>query len=119
MELKIREELIQLFESCFNEEMTGFELLPASGSYREYCRIKSKNHQAIGAFNQDIKENKAFLEFSGSFKRSEIPVPEIYTVNKAKTCYLQEDLGNTTLFDYLSKTRQLEECSHNIVDEYK
>ncbi len=119
MELKIREELIQLFETHFKEEMTGFEMLPASGSYREYCRIKSENCKAIGAFNLDIKENTAFLEFSESFSKSEIPVPEIFIINKSKTCYLQEDLGNTTLFDFLSKTRELEEFSHNIIDEYK
>ena len=119
LELKIREKLIRLFETHFKEEMTGFELLPASGSYREYCRIKSVNYRAIGAFNQDIKENKAFLAFSESFKRSEIPVPEIYSSNKSKTCYLQEDLGDTTLFDFLSKTRELEEFSNPLINEYK
>ena len=119
MELKIKEELIQLFEATFKEEMTGFELLPPSGSYREYCRIKSENKQVIGAFNLDKKENRAFLEFSGHFRKAGIPVPKIYCVNEKKTCYLQEDLGNTTLFDFLSKTRELEEFSTPIVDEYK
>jgi aminoglycoside/choline kinase family phosphotransferase len=119
LELKIKDQLIRLFESHFKEEVTFFEILPASGSYREYVRIKSSNHQVIGAYNQDIKENKAFLEFSSHFRNKNIPVPNIYAVNSDVDCYLQEDLGNTTLFDFISITRENEGFSAKIVDEYK
>ena len=119
MELKIKEELIKLFENYFKEEITAFELLPPSGSYREYCRFKSENHQALGAYNEDIKENDAFLHFSDHFRKKGIPVPEVFVVNKKKDCYLLEDLGSTTLFDFVSKTRELEEFSGTILEEYK
>ena len=119
MELKIKDQLFSLFESHFKEEVTFFEQLPASGSYREYVRIKSVNHQVIGAYNQDIKENQAFLEFSAHFRNKDIPVPHIYAVNSNMDCYLQEDLGNTTLFDFISTTRENEGFSIKIVDEYK
>ncbi len=119
MELKIKDQLIRLFESHFKEEVTFFEQLPASGSYREYARLKSSTHQVIGTYNQDIKENQAFLEFSAHFRNKDIPVPQIYAVNGTIDCYLQEDLGNTTLFDFLSATRETEGFSIKIVDEYK
>ncbi len=119
MELKHKEELIHLFEKHFGEEMTAFELLPASGSYREYCRIKGRVHQAIGAFNADVRENKAFLSFTRHFFGQGVPVPEIFAVNDDSTCYLQEDLGSLTLFDYLSKTREQEGFSDKIVQVYK
>jgi aminoglycoside/choline kinase family phosphotransferase len=119
LELKIKEQIISLFETHFNEEVTFFEQLPASGSYREYARLKSANYIVIGAYNQDIKENQAFLEFSAHFRNKNIPVPCIYAVNGALDCYLQEDLGNTTLFDFLSSTREKEGFSSKIVDEYK
>ncbi len=119
MELKIKDQLIRLFESHFKEEVTFFEQLPASGSYREYVRIKSVSHQVIGAYNLDIKENQAFLEFSAHFRNKNIPVPNIYAVNSNMDCYLQEDLGNTTLFDFISTTRENEGFSIKIVDEYK
>ncbi|MFA5330576.1 MAG: RNase adapter RapZ [Prolixibacteraceae bacterium] len=119
MELKIKDQLISLFESHFKEEVTFFEQLPASGSYREYARMKSAGYQVIGAHNQDIKENQAFLEFSAHFRNKNIPVPHIYTVNTEMDCYLQEDLGNTTLFDFISQTRETEGFSSKIVDEYK
>lgn len=108
-----------MFESHFKEEVTFFEQLPASGSYREYARIKSISHQVIGAYNQDVKENQAFLEFSAHFRNKNIPVPHIYAVNSNISCYLQEDLGNTTLFDFISMTRKNEGFSTKIVDEYK
>jgi len=119
LELKIKDQLIRLFESYFKEEVTFLELLPASGSYREYVRIKSTNHQVIGAYNQDIKENRAFLEFSTHFRNKNIPAPQIYAVNSNMDCYLQEDLGNTTLFDFISATRENEGFSTEIVEEYK
>lgn len=119
MELKIKEDIIRLYEKHFKEEMTAFQLLPASGSYREYCRIQSANHQAIGAYNADVQENKAFLSFSKHFLSQHILVPEIYAENDEQTCYIQEDLGNLTLFDYLSKTREREEFSDRIVQVYK
>lgn len=119
MELKIKDQLINLFESHFKEEVTFFELLPASGSYREYARLKSTNHQVIGAFNSDTKENLAFLEFSAHFRNKNIPVPQIFVVSNDERAYLQEDLGNVTLFDFLSKTRETEGFSTKIVNEYK
>ncbi len=119
MELRIKDQLISLFESHFKEEVTYFEQLPGSGSYREYARMKSTGHQVIGAFNNDVKENQAFLEFSAHFRNKSIPVPHIYAVSGDLKTYLQEDLGNTTLFDFLSQTREKEGFSSRIVDEYK
>ena len=119
MDQKIKEELIRLYEGYFKEKMTSFEILPPSGSYREYCRIKSAGHQSVGSWNEDIRENTAFLEFSKHFKSKGIAVPEIYTVNTAKNCYLQEDLGNQTLFDFLCCKREKEAISEAIISVYK
>jgi len=119
LELKIKDQLISLFEAHFKEEVTFFEQLPGSGSYREYARMKSASHQVIGAFNNDIKENQAFLEFSAHFRNKNIPVPQIYAVSSDQKTYLQEDLGNTTLFDFLTQTRETEGFSGKIVDIYK
>ncbi|MBV5314459.1 MAG: phosphotransferase [Prolixibacteraceae bacterium] len=119
MELKIKDQLISLFESHFKEEVTFFEQLPGSGSYREYARMKSAGHQVIGAFNNDVKENQAFLEFSAHFRNKNIPVPHIYATSSDLKTYLQQDLGNTTLFDFLTQTRETEGFSVKIVDVYK
>src|ERR1035437_9234293 len=81
--------------------------------------MKSSSHLVIGAYNVDIKENQAFLEFSAHFRNKDIPVPHIYVVSDDQKTYLQEDLGNTTLFYFLTKTRETEGFSVKIVEEYK
>lgn len=114
-----KNEIIQLFETQFNEKVESFEILPPSGSYREYCRMKNKNRSVIGSLNKDIKENTAFLSFSNHFKLSGISVPEIYAVSSDLKMYLQEDLGNVTLYEFLTKTREKEGFSENIIAKYK
>ncbi len=114
-----KNELIQLFENHFNERAESVEILPASGSYREYCRIKSQNRTVIGAFNADVKENTAFLSFTSHFKKNSLPVPGVFAVSADLKKYLLEDLGDTTLFDFLSATREKEGFSENIISEYK
>lgn len=119
MKTSEKNEIIQLFENHFNEKAESVEMLPASGSYREYCRLINSERTVIGAFNSDVKENTAFLSFTNHFKKNDLPVPEVYAVSADLKKYLLQDLGNTTLFDFLSATREKEGFSENIVAEYK
>jgi len=114
-----KNEIIELFENHFNEKVETFEMLPPSGSYRQYCRMQNKNRSVIGAVNTDVKENTAFLSFSNHFKTNGLPVPEVFAVSSDLKKYLQEDLGDTTLFRFLSTTREKEGFSENIISEYK
>ncbi len=116
MKTSEKNEIIQLFENHFNEKAESVEMLPASGSYREYCRLTSSERTVIGAFNSDIKENTAFLSFTNHFKKKDLPVPEVYAVSADLKKYLLEDLGNTTLFDFLSSIREKEGFSENIIE---
>ncbi len=119
MDIKVKNKLQKIFENHFGMVVTSFEMLPLSGSYREYARLKSENVSVIGAFNADVKENIAFLTFSRQLAESGVPVPEIYIVSEDKTLYLQQDLGSVTLFDFLSEVRKREGFSRTITDEYK
>lgn len=119
MKTSEKNEIIQLFENHFSEKVESLEMLPVSGSYREYCRLTSSNRTIIGAFNSDVKENTAFLSFSNHFKHHGVPVPKVYAVSSDLRKYLLEDLGNTTLFQFLSNTRESEGFSENIIEKYK
>lgn len=114
-----KNEIIQLFENHFGEKVTSFKMLPPSGSYREYCRLKNDKRTVIGAFNADVKENTAFITFTNHFRSKKLPVPEIYAVSSDLKKYLLEDFGDTTLFDFLSEIRESEGFSENIVAEYR
>ncbi|MGF1635717.1 MAG: phosphotransferase [Cyclobacteriaceae bacterium] len=99
-------ELKKLFTKWSGEEALSTKQLPQSGSYREYCRFTSANHKALGVFNEDIKENIAFIEFSKQFLAIGLRVPEILAVSQDKTVYLISDLGDTTLFQFLQHKRK-------------
>jgi len=113
-----RQDIIDLYKNRFSEEVVSEEILPPSGSYREYIRLKSLHFKAIGAWNEDEKENRAFIEFSRHFKVKGINVPEIYDYDQAKGIYLQEDLGDMTLFQLSVDVRRIEGFSQKIVEVY-
>ena len=60
---------------------------------------------AIGVENRDHDENAAFVGFSRHFRTAGLPVPDIYAEDLSAGVYLEEDLGETTLFQLLQKER--------------
>ena len=98
---KIRE----LFRWWAQTEAGEITFLPASGSYRKYYRIQTDLKPVIGVINDDIQENEAFLSFTYHFLSKELPVPEIFAVDGSRQVFLLTDLGDQTLFSYLSSTR--------------
>jgi aminoglycoside/choline kinase family phosphotransferase len=75
--------------------------LPQSGSHRTYFRVKSEKDSVIVAYNADVEENNAFFAFTFTFLDENIPVPEIYYIDKSRQYYVLQDLGDITLFRYL------------------
>ena len=79
--------------------------LPSSGSNRRYFRLSGAMN-LVGASGVSPEENRAFLYMAAHFRRKGIPVPEIYAVSGDSLFYLQEDLGDTLLFDTIEKGRK-------------
>jgi len=75
------------------------------GSGRAIVRLGGGGKSAIGISYPVREENVAFLEFSRHFRRHGLPVPEIYKEDLSQGAYLEEDLGDTTLFEFLSANR--------------
>jgi aminoglycoside/choline kinase family phosphotransferase len=100
------EDLKNLFLATFNKEIQDMVALEASGSNRKYYRIQCDNFSAIGAYNEDEEENKAFLALSRRFSNKGIFVPTVYNEDLSKNIYLLSDLGNKTLFQFLCETRK-------------
>jgi aminoglycoside/choline kinase family phosphotransferase len=99
----------QLFKEHFGIDATCVESIPMSGSDRRYYRLKSEKFSAVGTFNENIAENNSFYYFTELFKKHEIAVPELYKTAKDRRYYLQQDLGNTTLFDVLNEKGLVDE----------
>ena len=73
----------------------------------------------IGIRYEVREENAAFLEFSRHFRHHGLPVPEIYAENLGQGAYLEEDLGDTTLFEFLSKNRAGEDIASPAAAAYR
>ena len=113
--------LTQLFEQHFHAPVVRVQPLQGElgGSGRRIVRLHGERSRAIGILYNVREENVAFLEFSRHFRRHGLPVPEVYADDLAQDAYLEEDLGDTTLFDLLSANRRGEEIAPVVVDAYR
>ncbi len=101
----IIEELKKLYRSYVGCEPQSVEEMPSSGSNRRYFRLLG-NPTLIGVSGESLEENRAFLYMAEHFKQKGLPVPAIYARSENGMFYLQEDLGDTLLFNAIEKGRQ-------------
>jgi aminoglycoside/choline kinase family phosphotransferase len=83
--------------------------LPLSGSSRRYFRLKQGEKHVIGTYNSDLVENEAYFYLADQLTKKGVNIPEVYFTDKARGLYLQEDLGNTNLFEYATSDGVSEE----------
>ncbi len=113
--------LRKLFEGHFGAPATRVQPLQGElgGSGRKIIRLSNDKASAIGILYGVREENVAFLEFSRHFRRHGLPVPEIYGEDLGQGAYLEEDFGDTTLFEFLSKNRAGENIAPSAVEAYR
>src|SRR2546425_2523468 len=113
--------LKKLFEQHFHSPVERTQPLQGElgASGRKIIRLASEKLSAIGILYGVREENVAFLEFSKHFRRHGLPVPEIYAEDLSHGAYLLEDLGDTSLFEFLSKNRAGENIAPQVVEAYR
>jgi len=113
--------LKQLFEQHFHLPAEQVRPLQRElgGSGRTIFRLTGGERSAIGILYNVREENIAFLEFSRHFRKHALPVPEIYAEDLSAGAYLEEDLGNTTLFEFLARNRSGENVAAPVVAAYR
>jgi len=121
MESATADILAKLFKQYFHVAVERVEPVQGQlgGSGRNIIRLAGDHRTAIGILYSVREENVAFLEFSRHFRRHGLPVPAIYAEDLSQGAYLEEDLGNTTLFEFLSKHRAGENIAPEAVDAYR
>ncbi len=117
----LMEILKELFERHFRSPVERVQPLQGQlgGSGRSIIRLSSEKFSAIGVRYAVREENLAFLEFSRHFRRHGLAVPQIYAEDLSRDAYLEEDLGNTTLFEFLSDHRDGEDVAPQVVEAYR
>jgi aminoglycoside/choline kinase family phosphotransferase len=113
--------LKRLFEQHFQSPPERVQPLQGQlgGSGRVIVRLAGAGHSAVGILYSVREENVAFLEFSRHFHHHGLPVPEIYAEDLSHGAYLEEDLGNTTLFEFLSANRTGHDIAPEVVEAYR
>jgi aminoglycoside/choline kinase family phosphotransferase len=110
-----------LFEKHF--QLPPEEVQPLQGqlggSGRVIVRLRGWGSSSIGILYPVREENVAFLEFSKHFRMRGLPVPEIYAEDLSKGAYLEEDLGDTTLFEFLGEHRAGDEIGPEAIEAYR
>ncbi len=110
-----------LAELTHSINKTPKDILPiaASGSARKYYRIVTDKRTLIGTYSENTEENEAFLAFSKHFHDLGLNVPEVFSVNKERTCYLQSDFGDDNLFAHVQKSLMAGGLGENVIQLYK
>lgn len=118
--MKIEEQVSVLFQRTFCAKPDHVVKLADSGSNRFYFRITGIGGSVIGVYNDDAKENEAFLSFTHTFRSIGLPVPEILAEEPENHAYLLSDLGDQTLFSLLASLRKNQELiPASITDLYR
>lgn len=104
--------LAQLYQSYTGEAPTSIEPLPGAGSNRKYFRLKGKE-SLIGVYGTSTEENRAFIYMARHFSQKGLPVPRILAEAADQSAYLQDDLGDISLFQFIKQGRE----SGNFSDE--
>ena len=100
------EQLKALFHKWAGEPCTQCLALGANGSSRRYYRIIGDTCRCIGAIASDVRENEAFFAYSRHLHARGIRVPELYAVHDDRRRYLQQDLGDLSLYGLLYEKKQ-------------
>src|ERR1700756_3294047 len=113
--------LKKLFEQHFHAPVEQLQAVQGElgGSGRKIIRLSGKGATAIGILYGIREENVAFLEFTRHFRKHGLPVPEIYGEDLELGAYLEQDLGDTSLFELLSKNRKGTSIAPQVVEAYR
>jgi aminoglycoside/choline kinase family phosphotransferase len=115
------EALKKLFEHHFGVAALRVEPVQGGlgGSGRTIVRMSNDAVTAIGIAHNVREENAAFVGFSRHFRACGVAVPEIYAADLRRGIYLEQYLGDTTLFQFLGAHRRGDSIAPEVVEAYR
>ncbi len=73
----------------------------------------------MGVYNADNRENNAFIYLDRQLMKTGNSVPQIFAEDIEHHIYLEQDLGDVTLLDYLEKIRGSKEQDEKTTAVYR
>ncbi len=101
--------LKNLYKITFGVKPESVLPLTPAGSNRQYFRLTGRE-TVVGVIGTSIEENKAFIYLTRHFTSKGLNVPEILAVSDDSWCYLQSDLGDTSLFELRDSVELLDKA---------
>ena len=102
--------LAELYRKATGIQADTITPLTQSGSNRHYFRISAKTSSdapgLIGVEGTSQEENHAFLYMVRHFTDKGLNVPHVMAWSEDEMHYVQQDLGQTLLFDYIAEGRK-------------
>lgn len=106
-EYYIMEDILKgLFAGYAGVHPQSVQKLTGDGSNRAYYRMAADGVSLIGAVGTSVEENRAFVAIARALEECRVDAPRVVAVSDDGLCYLQTDLGDTSLFMYMKKGRE-------------
>lgn len=103
----IMEELKKLYKEATGFDVKDAEAIAGSGSNRQYFRLHGPDGSTlIGVVGTSCDENHSFCYLAQHFTERKLPVPAVVAQSTDGLRYLQNDLGDRSLFDALKGGRE-------------
>ena len=80
--------------------------LSAAGSNRQYFRLSHDTETLIAVIGTSKEENDAFVSLANAFSTVGLPVPSVLAVSDDGMVYLQDDLGDQSLYAAIAAGRE-------------
>ncbi|MDR1416490.1 MAG: phosphotransferase [Prevotellaceae bacterium] len=98
--------LVDIFELWSGEQLLSSQELTQAGSHRRYFRLASANKVVVGCHGCNVQENRAFFSLAQHFAAKQLPMPRVLATSECGEYYLQQDLGDTSLFRLIASGRE-------------
>jgi len=110
----MEDQIKELYTRFIGQEPVSVESINGSASNRLYLRLyASDGTSVVGVGCPDPLEMRAFCELDKSLYDQGIRVPKVLA--QEGTCYLQEDLGKTSLYDLIAQCQKAGDWSSEVV----
>ena len=98
--------LESLFRTYAGRKADEIVAMGSSGSNRKYFRIIGGGTSLVCVAGTDRDENAAFISIDRHFASKGLNVPKVLAVSDDGMAYIQEDLGDMSLYEAVSEGRQ-------------
>ena len=99
------EKLKNLYNNEFGSEPQSVVRLTGDGSNRVYYRMIGVA-DVIGVVGTSVEENRAFIALSRAMQECGVAVPAVIAVSDDELCYIQDDLGDVSLYGAMTSARE-------------